>query len=99
MKVKRKKGKKAEREMEVMFIHDIPPLNMYPYDQLEVIHTLDIPDPTGRVTTTKRLFKCEPFKEPTTIDRIAIVGMSDGDLKALGMQTGLGVVLGEKIKA
>lgn len=98
-KLKKKKQAAAEsQEMEVMWVYDIIPITAGPYDKLELTHTLEIPDPTGHVTTTKRLFKCEPFKETTTIDRVAIVGMSGSDLKALGMQQGLGVVLGERIK-
>ena len=88
--------------MRIIQAENIDPIHVGPGDYIQLTHReILTPSTFARMFGEKnevkeRVVMSQPFLEPRTIDRVAIVELDNGELETLGMSQGIAGVFGRQ---
>lgn len=87
--------------MRVRAMQDISPINVMPGDSIQLAWSEDVVVEglfgRRRLSHSDEVLLSETFTESRVVDRVAIVELDDGELRALGMSQGIAGVFGRAV--
>ena len=81
--------------MKIRQLKDIAPINLAAGDSLQLTYREHVLVSGLNVRTKEYPLLTETFTEARTVDRVAIVELEGGELRALGMEQGIAGVFGK----